>query len=300
MNVIECKDVTKSYRRANALNGLSFTIEENKIVGLVGRNGAGKTTLMKILAGFLRETSGEVNVFSERPFNHLFVSANSIFIDEHMHFPSKMSLADIVKEANYFYKNWACELADQLIDYFNLDRHRLHKHLSKGQRSTFNMLIGIASRCPLTILDEPAAGMDTAVRKDMYRALLKDYIAYPRTILFSSHHIEEIEDILEEVLLIDEGEKHLHLSMDDLQEATIGFTGKEALVYPLLIDQDILSAKKIGREDVRVIAKNRFTTEGLQTMKQAGVHLFSVSASDACVHLTAKTSGGIDDVFNGS
>lgn len=74
MNVIECKDVTKSYKRTNALNGLSFTIEENKIVGLVGRNGAGKTTLMKILAGFLRETSGEVKVFSKRPFNHLFAN----------------------------------------------------------------------------------------------------------------------------------------------------------------------------------------------------------------------------------
>ncbi|AXF56250.1 ATP-binding cassette domain-containing protein [Salicibibacter kimchii] len=81
MNVIECKGVTKSYKGTNALNGLSFAIEANKVVGLVGRNGAGKTTLLKILAGFFRETSGKVRVFTKRPFNRLFISANTISLE---------------------------------------------------------------------------------------------------------------------------------------------------------------------------------------------------------------------------
>ncbi|QQK81520.1 ABC transporter ATP-binding protein [Salicibibacter cibi] len=298
MTIIECKDVAKSYKRTNALNGLSMTIDENKIVGLVGRNGAGKTTLMKIIAGFLRETSGEVNVFSKRPFNNLFVSENTIFIDEDMHFPTTLTVADIMKEAGNFYGNWDGELAEQLILYFDLDRNQRHKHLSKGQRSTFNMVLGIAARCPLTILDEPTNGMDAAVRKDMYRALLKDYIAYPRTMLLSSHHLEEIEDILEEVVLMDDGEKSLHMSMEDLQDTTIGFTGKEDLVYPWLIHRDILYAKKVGPKNVYVVARNDFSTAELQKMKQAGIHLFPISASDACVYLTAKTTGGIDDVFD--
>ena len=83
MSVIECQDLTKTYFGGKtALNGLTVSIEENKITGLIGRNGAGKTTFLKIIAGFLRETSGEVTVFSERPFNSLKVSANSIFIDD--------------------------------------------------------------------------------------------------------------------------------------------------------------------------------------------------------------------------
>ena len=148
MKVIECKDLTKTYLRRNVLNKLSFTIKENTITGLVGRNGAGKTTILKIISGLIKETSGEIKVFSERPFNNLNVSANSIFIDDQMSFPQALQLGEILEVAGSFYPNWDQDLAKRLFDYFSFDSKHYHQRLSKGKTSTFNMIIGLAARCP--------------------------------------------------------------------------------------------------------------------------------------------------------
>ena len=154
-----------------------------------------------MIAGFFRETSGEIEVFSETPFNNLNVSANTIYMDDQMTFPASLNLAELLEEAERFYRNWNAELADGLLDYFSLNPKQLHNKLSKGMKSTFQMIFGLSERCALTIFDEPTSGMDAGVRKDFYRALLKDYIAYPRTIILSSHHLNEIEDLMEDVLL---------------------------------------------------------------------------------------------------
>src|SRR5690625_885506 len=209
MNIIECNQLTKSYGQLKALDHLSITIQENKITGLIGRNGAGKTTLLKTLAGYWRETSGEVKVFSEKPFDNLNVSANAIFIDDQIKFPESLTLMEILKQGENFYERWDMGFAKRLFKYFSFDEKQVHNNLSKGKISTFNVIFGLASRCALTMFDEPTTGMDAAVRKDFYRALLKDYLANPRTIIISSHHLDEIEDLLEDVLLIDQGNKYL-------------------------------------------------------------------------------------------
>ena len=149
MRVIECTDLTKTYVRKNVLNKLSFSIEENKITGLIGRNGAGKTTLLKIIAGFIKETSGDIKVFSERPFNSLIVSANSIFVDDQMSLPPAIPLGELLKVAGNFYPNWDQKFAKRLFDYFSFDPKHYHNRLSKGKTSTFNMIIGLASRRPI-------------------------------------------------------------------------------------------------------------------------------------------------------
>ena len=199
MTVIECTKLTKAYGNTKAVNDLSFTIEENTITGLIGRNGAGKTTLLKIISGFIKNTSGEISVFGKKPFNSLYVSANTFFTDDNMEFPTELNLSQLLKEASKFYPNWDMSLAKGLFEYFNLNYKQYHSKLSKGQESTFNMIVALSSHSALTIFDEPTTGMDASVRKDFYRALLKDYIQYPRTIILSSHLLSEVEDILENI-----------------------------------------------------------------------------------------------------
>ncbi|MFS0674700.1 ATP-binding cassette domain-containing protein [Ornithinibacillus sp. 179-J 7C1 HS] len=295
MNVVECNGLVKQYGSFRALNHLSLSIKENTITGLIGRNGAGKTTLLKIIAGYWRETAGEVSVLGKRPFNNLDVSINSIFVDDMMSFTNTLTLNELLEEAGKFYPNWDKNLAFGLMDYFNFNLNHNHQSLSKGKRSTFNVIVGLSAKCPLTILDEPTTGMDTAVRKDFYRALLKDYLTSPRTILISSHHLNELEDLLEDVLLLDKGKAILHLPVDELKEYAVGLSGRPVDVLQAIENKEVLHKQNMESDNCYVVVRNNFSHN---EMKRLGIGVSSVTPSDLCVYLTNQTKGGIDDVFN--
>lgn len=298
MKALEFNQVTKVFFGKKALEQLSFSIEENTITGLVGRNGAGKTTLMKIAAGFLKPSTGEARVFSETPYENLNVSLNSILVDDKMDFPSALPLGEILQEAGRFYPNWNGRLAARMLEYFSLDPRNYHNRLSKGKASIFNAIIGLASRCPLTMFDEPTTGMDEAARKDFYRALLKEYIDHPRTIILSSHHIEEIEDLLENILLIQNGRNYLHLPMSEFSEWAVSVVGSEEAVATILSGKEIIHKKTLGKSTVQTIIRNGLTDGELSVLRHAGADILPVSASDLFVYLTSSGKEGIDVVFS--
>src|SRR5690554_5091851 len=257
MNVVESKGLSKQFRNVGAVNELSFALNGKKITGLIGPNGAGKTTLLKLMAGFLRPTAGEILVFGETPFNNLKVSSNLVFIDDNMTFPASLSIAEILSAASEFYPNWDEKFALRLFDYFELNPNQRHLGLSKGMKSTFNMIIGLSARCPLTIFDEPTTGMDAAVRKDFYRALLKDYIAHPRSFIISSHHLDEIEDLIEDVLLMKDGRNHLHLPISDLKEYGIAVKGRDSVIKEWVDNKkEIIYQESMSDENSYVVVKN--------------------------------------------
>ncbi|WP_404462384.1 ATP-binding cassette domain-containing protein [Sutcliffiella horikoshii] len=297
MKVVNCEGLVKKYGRSKALNDLSFQISENKITGLIGRNGAGKTTLLKIMAGFQKQTSGEIKVFNEHPYNSLFASANSILVDDQMAFPIALNLGEVLEAAASFYPKWDEGLARRLFDYFSFRNNQRHSELSKGMKSTFNMIVGLASRCSLTMFDEPTTGTDASVRKDFYRALLKDYIANPRTIIISSHHLEEMEDLLEDILLLKDGEKILHLTVSDLKEYAIGVKGNANALLEWLDDKEVLYKKEIGTSVIYAVIENVYSEKIRQDASKFGFELLPVSSNDICIYLTGKEKGGIDDVF---
>lgn len=300
MNVVECQGITKNYGKVKALNNLSFDLKENKITGLVGRNGAGKTTLLKIIAGFLHQTSGNIRVFSENPFNNLKVSSNMIFIDDGISFPASLNLSEILQFGVRFYKNFNLSLALDLLEYFNINLKNHHQYLSKGTKSIFNCIIGISARSAITIFDEPTTGMDAAVRKDFYRAVLKEYVAFPRTILISSHHLNEIEDLIEDILLIKNGEKCLHLPITDLNMMAVGLRGKSSLIGELSKDKEIYYQEGMGIYNAYVVIKNDFSEDKLQKIKASGIEILPVAPEEMCIYLTNKTKGGINSVFGGN
>ncbi|KLU60978.1 ABC transporter ATP-binding protein YtrB [Peptococcaceae bacterium CEB3] len=300
MIVVEAKKLGKNYGRVKggvqAIRGLSFIMEENKIIGLIGRNGAGKTTLLKMIAGYLRPTGGMLRVFEREPFNDLTVSAKTLFVDDSMTFPLSFTLADILREAARFFPGFDAKLAEALAEYFSLNLKKSHHHLSKGTKSTFNAIIGIASHCPLTLFDEPTSGMDSSVRKDFYRALLKDYIQHPRTIILSSHLLSEVEELLEDILLIHAGAECLHLPVADLKEYAIGLRGPARNVGELAQGREILHREEFGQGNIYLVVKKNFSPERLEEARTRGVETVPIATDDLCNYLTGS-KGGIDDVF---
>lgn len=298
MKVIECNSLSKKFGSLRAVSNFSFSLDSSKITGLIGRNGAGKTTLLKLIAGYYHPSGGSLQVFGENPFNNLKVSANLIFVDDNMVLPVSLNLGEILESAAGFYEHWDHKLALGLLDYYNLQPKQYHNNLSKGMKSTFNIILGIASRCPLTIFDEPTVGMDAAVRKDFYRALLKDFMQHPRTIILSSHLLNEINDILDDILLIKEGEKYLHMNIDELKVYALGLTGREEVIEEVTGGLDVFYRKKLGKDSVYVAARNLLPEESLQQAGRLGVEISPVTTDDLCVYLTARNKGGIDDVFD--
>ncbi|WP_042357232.1 ATP-binding cassette domain-containing protein [Bacillus rubiinfantis] len=300
MSIVECRGLTKVLSGTRALNEFSCDIKENTITGVIGRNGAGKTTLLKIIAGYMQQTSGEVQVFEQKPFNNLTVSANVIFVHEQLNMPAALNLREILEVMASFYKNWDMDLAQRLVNYFSFQPSAYYDGLSKGMKSTFNMILGLAARTPLTIFDEPTTGMDAAVRNDFYRALLKDYIAYPRTILLSSHHVDEIEDLLEDILLLKQGKQVLHMPIADFKECALGIEGNTAIVAKWTQDRELIFSKSGMFDTAYTVVRNNFSQNELLEMQANGLKISSLNTSDLCIYLTSKTKGGIDDVFSQS
>jgi ABC-2 type transport system ATP-binding protein len=215
-----------------------------------------------------------------------------------MKFAQSLSLSEILLSASVFYKNWDMELAKGLFDYFSLDPRQQHRNLSKGMKSTFNMIIGLAARCPLTIFDEPTSGMDAGVRKDFYRALLRDYLQKPRNIIFSSHLLSEVEDVLEDILLLQGGQKRLYLPSSDLKGFAVALRGRKEAISELTAGQEVYYQKSVGKDHSYIVIRRDAADGILKKSSAAGVETLPVKSDDLCVYLTTRNRGGIDDVFD--
>jgi len=297
VNAVESVSVTKTYGNVPAIENVSLVIAPNRITGFIGPNGAGKTTLLKLIAGYLKPKAGDVLIFGEKPFNSLKVSANCIFVDDCMHFPPTLNLDDIYSMAGRVYANWDKRLAYALADHFGLDTKHSHSRLSRGQQSTFNAILGLAAHCPVTIFDEPMLGMDLGVRRDFYRAILKDYMLHPRNILFSSHMLHEAEELLEDVVLLKEGRNTLHMPLDKLQEYAIGLSGVKEVVNAAIKDARVIFSRSIGSDYTYAVIENTLDESDLHRAKLQGIETSAVAVAELCVYLTATRRGEIDDVF---
>lgn len=294
MSVINCSNLAKQYKTKLAINNLSLSIDENKIVGLIGRNGAGKTTFLKMCAGYLRPTGGQLKILNEEVFDNINVLSELIFVDEEIKYHRTYRIKDIFELAQIYYKNWDAKFANKLLKYFNLDENQKYRRLSRGMKTQLNMIVGLASRAPVTILDEPTLGMDAAVRKDFYNILLKDYMDNPRTIVISSHLLNEIESLLEEIILIDNGELVLHKPIEEMQEYAVYLSGKKDVVEPYIRNKQVLNSEYMGNSLIAAI-KNDLTDKEKEELLNKDIDISKVKVEDVCIYLTKKQRGGVFD-----
>jgi len=204
--VISVSGLTRRFGATTALAAVSLSLPRGAVYGLVGANGAGKTTLIKHILGLLQAESGSVRVFGLDPVaDPVAVLSRIGYLSEENDLPGWMRVDELIRYTRAFYPAWDDAYAEELRQSFVLDPAAKVKTLSKGQKARAGLLIALAYRPELLVLDEPSSGLDPIVRRDILGAVMRTIADEGRTVLFSSHLLEEVEQVADHVTMITEG-----------------------------------------------------------------------------------------------
>src|SRR5438874_841884 len=217
-SVIAVSDLTRRFGAHTALAGVSLSVRRGTVYGLVGANGAGKTTLIKHVLGLLRAESGSVRVFGHDPVaDPVAVLSRIGYLSEENDLPGWMRIDELIRYTRAFYPGWDDTYAEELRQAFALDAAAKIKNLSKGQKARVGLLIALAYRPELLVLDEPSSGLDPIVRRDILGAVLRTIAHEGRTVLFSSHLLDEVEQVADHVTMISSGRLLLSAPLDEIK-----------------------------------------------------------------------------------
>jgi len=214
MELLECKNLCKSYDEKQVLKNINLKIPKGKIIGLLGKNGTGKTTLIKLINDLLTPTSGEILING----NPIGVESKEIisYLPEKTYLDREMSVKDAIKYFEEFYKNFDTQKAIKLLKDLDLDINTKISKMSKGMQEKLQLILVMSRNAELYILDEPLGGVDPATRDYILDTILSNFYE-GASVIISTHLISDIERILDEVIFIDKGEIILTSSADELR-----------------------------------------------------------------------------------
>lgn len=284
-NVIEVTGLTKRYRDTVAVDDVSFSIEKDTIYGLLGRNGAGKTTVMSILTAQNFATSGDVRIFGEHPYENAKVLQRMCFVRESQKYPDDSTALHAFRSARLFFPNWDQEFADRLIGDFQLPLKKTIKKLSRGQLSAVGVVIGLAARAEITFFDEPYLGLDAVARQIFYDRLLEDYAEHPRTVILSSHLIDEVSNLIERVLVIDRGRIIMDEDTDAVRGRAANIVGDAAAVDAFVTGREVIHRETLGHV-ASVTILGALTAADRAALTAAGLDIAPVSLQQLIVRTT--------------
>ena len=218
--VIEVSELTRRFGATTALAAVSLALPRGAVYGLVGANGAGKTTLIKHVLGLLRAQSGSVRVFGLDPVTDPVAVLSRIgYLSEENDLPCWMRVDELIRYSRAFYPAWDDAYAEELRQAFALDPSAKIRTLSKGQKARAGLLIALAHRPELLVLDEPSSGLDPIVRRDILGAVIRTIADEGRTVLFSSHLLQEVEQVADHVTMIHKGKIALSAPLEAIRES---------------------------------------------------------------------------------
>jgi ABC-2 type transport system ATP-binding protein len=215
-NLIEARGLSKSFGSTRALDGLSFSLPEGRIVGLIGPNGAGKTTALKAVLGLTR-FEGELSVLGRDPYHKRHeIMQDVCFIADVAVLPRWIRVQQVVDFVAATHPRFRPEICEQFLSRTDIKRKSRVRELSKGMITQLHLALVMAIDAKLLVLDEPTLGLDILMRKQFYETLLNDYFDGQRTILVTTHQVEEVEHILTDLMFINRGRIVLDASMEDV------------------------------------------------------------------------------------
>ncbi|MEV6282189.1 ABC transporter ATP-binding protein [Kribbella sp. NPDC051770] len=296
MNALEVRteNLTVRFGGVPAVDGLDLRLAPGKIHGLLGRNGSGKSTLAALLAGFRRPDEGRVLLSggdlgdARTPYEDAVVTSRVCLIRESGDVSDQVPVKRVLDFAATLRPYWDAELAGELLDKFEVPTNKKAQKLSRGKRSALGVVLGLASRAPLTIFDETYLGMDVPSRELFYDVLLADYAEVPRTILLSTHLVSEVSALLEEVVILDNGRLVTQAPVDTLRGRGASLVGPAAAVDELTAGLAVVAEQRLGgTKSVTVLGD--LDDALLAKARSAGLEVGPVGLQDLFVHLTAPS-----------
>jgi ABC-2 type transport system ATP-binding protein len=268
-----------------AVDDLTVTVAAGRITGLLGRNGAGKSTLMTTLAGYRRPTSGCLLVGGTDPFEDAERMAETVLVRDRILNADTTSVKDHLHIAAAVRPRWDRALAESLLDRFEVPQRKRISKLSRGKQAAVNVVVGLASRAPLTMFDEPHLGMDAPSRYAFYDAVLADYADHPRTILLSTHIIDEIANLIEDVIIIDRGRLVVSDPAERLRARGAEVTGPAGDVDEVTFGRRLLASRSLGNTK-RVVVYDDLGGSFARLAAELDVDVGPLPLQDLFVHLT--------------
>jgi ABC-2 type transport system ATP-binding protein len=218
--VVRVSRLSRHFKRKRALDGVDLTVRKGTVHGLVGQNGAGKTTLIKHLLGTLRAEQGSVEVFGKDPTREFVGVLSQVgYLSEDRDLPGWMRVRELMRYTQAFYPTWDEAYAEQLRERFKLDAETRIKQLSRGEKAKVGLLCALAYRPPLLLLDEPSTGLDVGARRDILGAIVRTVADEGRTVIFSSHLLDEVERVADVITMIHDGRVVVDGPLDDIKGA---------------------------------------------------------------------------------
>lgn len=244
---IEIKNITKKYGKKTALNGISVELESGKIYGLLGRNGAGKSTLLNCLDGRCIADSGEIHIDSKlcTPDSSQFYN-NVFLVSEDNLYPSDMSIREIINQTAKFHSSFDREKAFRLLEIFGLQAKARIKGLSTGGNTAFKDIIGLCINKPYVFFDEPTLGLDAVHRELFYKLLLEQYSETESTYILTTHLISEISNIIERLIIINDGRIILNDDCGTVLESSFCISGEKNTLDKLICKENVIATEYFG------------------------------------------------------
>lgn len=246
MSKIVIENLSKDFGKVKALKNVSLELKENKIYGLLGRNGAGKSTLLNIMTNKLFPETGAVYVDNEKVTENDAALSKIYCMTEKNLYLDGIRVKEVFRWTKEFYKDFDVEYANVLAQKFGLNLKKRVKELSTGYSSIFKIIIALACNAPIILLDEPVLGLDANHRDLFYKELLANYIERPRTIVISTHLIEEVSDIIEEVVIIKNGELIINDNKDSILAKGYSVSGVAGKVDNYIQDKQVIGIDTLG------------------------------------------------------
>ncbi|MEV6410099.1 ABC transporter ATP-binding protein [Kribbella sp. NPDC051718] len=290
---VRTENLIVAFAGVPALDGLDLRLAPDKIYGLLGRNGSGKSTLAAVLAGFRQPDGGRVLIEGDElgalpPYEDAVVTSRICLIRESGDLVDSAPVRHVLGLASTLRPYWNEDLAGELLDKFEVPTKKKVQKLSRGKKSALGVVLGLASRAPLTIFDESYLGMDVPSRNLFYDALLADYTEVPRTIILSTHLVSEVSALLEEVVILDNGRLVTQSPVDSLRGRGASIVGPAAAVDELTAGLTVLAEQRLGGTKSSTVLGD-LDDALLAKAQSAGLEIGPVGLQELFVHLTGTT-----------